>query len=118
MSTPSCRSASARCAASSSCKLELMPDPARQRIELKISGGGFGSAVDMTAGADVVASGSASRRAEVERRSRGARTGGGRRRRVLDAQAHKLIAQAFANVRQELSNLNPSATRDAQGQSA
>jgi len=38
-------------------KVELQPDPSRRRIDLKISGGGFGSAVDMTAGADVVDAG-------------------------------------------------------------
>jgi uncharacterized protein len=99
-------------------QLELKPDSARQRIELKVSGGGFGSAVDLTAGADVVASGNASAAlkwsGEAQVRGPVAAVGS----RVLDAQAHKLIAQAFANVRQELSNLNPNATRDAQGQSA
>jgi uncharacterized protein len=99
-------------------QLELRPDSARQRIELKVSGGGFGSAVDLIAGADVVPSGDASTAlkwsGEAEIRGPVAAVGS----RVLDAQAHKLIAQAFSNVRQELSNLNPSATRDAQGQSA
>ena len=32
-------------------KVELAPDPAARRIGMKISGGGFGSAVDLTAGA-------------------------------------------------------------------
>jgi hypothetical protein len=98
-------------------QLELKPDPARQRIELKVSGGGFGSTVDLTAGADVVASGAATAlkwSGEAEVRGPVAAVGS----RVLDAQAHKMIAQAFSNVRQELSNLNPSATRDAQGQPA
>jgi len=93
-------------------QLELKPDAARQRIELKVSGGGFGSAVDMTAGADVVPSGAASTSlkwdGEAEVRGPVAAVGS----RVLDAQAHKLIAQAFANVRQELSNQNPNAARD------
>src|SRR5262245_9966377 len=35
-------------------RVELQPDPSQRRIDLKVSGGGFGSAVDMTAGADVV----------------------------------------------------------------
>ena len=84
-------------------KVELMPDPAKQRLDMKISGGGFGSAVDMTAGADIVAangnattlkwSGQAVARGPI------AAVGG----RVLDAQAQKLITQAFATVRERLS---------------
>ena len=38
-------------------KVELLPDASGRRIDMKISGGGFGSAVDMTAGADVVDAG-------------------------------------------------------------
>src|SRR5262245_66028686 len=38
-------------------KVELQPDQSRKRIDLKVSGGGFGSAVDMTAGADVLDAG-------------------------------------------------------------
>ena len=88
-------------------KVELMPAPAERRIELKISGGGFGSAVDMTAAADVVEvgadvtllrwSGQAIARGPV------ATVGG----RVLDAQAKKLIEQAFGNVRRTLSTVVP-----------
>ena len=40
-------------------KVELAPDPARHHIDMKISGGGFGSTVDLTAGADLAASGEA-----------------------------------------------------------
>ena len=84
-------------------KVELHPDPSRRRIEMKISGGGFGSAVDLTAGADVVDSGEATTllkwSGQAVARGPVAAVGG----RVLDAQAQKLIAQAFANVRQQLS---------------
>ena len=84
-------------------KVELQPDPERRRIELTISGGGFGSAVDMTAGADVADAGDGSTRLAWSGRAvaRGpvAAMGG----RVLDAQAKKLIVQAFGNVRQQLS---------------
>jgi carbon monoxide dehydrogenase subunit G len=83
-------------------KFELQPDAAGQRMNLKISGGGFGSAVDLTAGADIVPGpgtstvlrwdGSAVMRGPV------AAVGG----RVLDAQAKKLITQTFANVREQL----------------
>jgi hypothetical protein len=84
-------------------KFELQPDEAARRMNMKISGGGLGSAIDLTAGADVVAasdfgtllnwSGAAVMRGPV------AAVGG----RVLDAQAQKLIAQTFANVRDKLS---------------
>ena len=98
-------------------QMELMPDPARQRIELKVSGGGFGSTVDLKAGADAIDAGDGSTllkwSGEAEVRGPVAAVGG----RVLDAQAHKVIAQAFANVRQTLITLNPG-TADAQGQPA
>jgi uncharacterized protein len=84
-------------------KFELQPDESARRMNLKIAGGGFGSAVDLTAGADIQPadeggtvlnwSGSAVMRGPV------AAVGG----RVLDAQAQKLIAQTFANVRGKLS---------------
>ena len=84
-------------------KFELQPDAPARRVNMKIAGGGFGSAIDMTAGADVVAAadaggtilnwgGSAVMRGPV------AAVGG----RVLDAQARKLIAQTFGNVRERL----------------
>src|SRR5262245_25505252 len=41
-------------------KAELIPDAAKRRLEMKISGGGFGSAVDLTAGADIVDNGDGS----------------------------------------------------------
>jgi carbon monoxide dehydrogenase subunit G len=84
-------------------KFELQPDAAARRVNMKISGGGLGSAVDLTAGADVRPGegggtaldwgGSAVMRGPV------AAVGG----RVLDAQAQKLITQTFANVRGKLS---------------
>lgn len=84
-------------------KVELLPAPSRRRIDMKISGGGFGSAVDMMAGADLVdaADGTTLLKWSGQAEARGpiAAVGG----RVLDAQAQKLIAQAFGNVRQQLS---------------
>ena len=84
-------------------KVELVPDAARQRLDMKISGGGFGSAVDLTAGADLVRAGDSGTRlkwsGQAVARGPVAAVGG----RVLDAQAQKLIAQAFANVRERLS---------------
>ncbi|HET7218658.1 MAG TPA: carbon monoxide dehydrogenase subunit G [Vicinamibacterales bacterium] len=83
-------------------KFELQPNDATRRIDMRISGGGFGSAVDLTAGADVVPAegtgttlrwnGNAVMRGPV------AAVGG----RVLDGQAKKLITQTFANVRGQL----------------
>jgi uncharacterized protein len=88
-------------------KAELIPIPSERRIELKISGGGFGSAVDMTAVAEVVdiGTGVTLLRWSGQAIARGpvATIGG----RVLDAQAKKLIEQAFGNVRRTLSAVVP-----------
>lgn len=85
-------------------KVELLPKASDRRIDMKISGGGFGSAVDLTAGADVVDAGNGTTllkwSGEAVARGPVAAVGG----RVLDAQAKKLIEQAFANVRQQLSS--------------
>jgi carbon monoxide dehydrogenase subunit G len=84
-------------------KVELQPNTSKRRLDMKISGGGFGSAVDMTAGADVVdaGAGATTLRWNGQAVARGpiAAVGG----RVLDAQAQKLIAEAFATVRERLS---------------
>jgi carbon monoxide dehydrogenase subunit G len=84
-------------------KFELQPDESARRMNMKITGGGFGSAIDLTAGADVVAAGSAATTLNWEgsavMRGPVAAVGG----RVLDAQAQKLITQTFANVRERLS---------------
>jgi uncharacterized protein len=84
-------------------KFELQPDEAARRMTMKISGGGLGSAMDLTAGADVQAAGESSTTldwtGEAVMRGPVAAVGG----RVLDAQAQKLITQTFANVRDKLS---------------
>lgn len=84
-------------------KVELIPRPAERRIDMKMNGGGFGSAVDLTAGADVIDQGDGTTLLKwtgtAIPRGPVAAVGG----RVLDAQAKKLIEQAFANVRQALS---------------
>ena len=84
-------------------KVELAPSPSNQRIDMKVSGGGFGSAVDMTAGADVIDAGDGTTllkwSGQAVARGPVAAVGG----RVLDAQAKKLIEQAFANIRTQLS---------------
>jgi carbon monoxide dehydrogenase subunit G len=83
-------------------KVELVPGESKRRIDMKISGGGFGSTVDLTSGADLVDGGSGTTllkwSGQAEARGPIAAVGG----RVLDAQAEKLIAQAFGNVRQQL----------------
>jgi hypothetical protein len=81
----------------------LDPQPGGDRLNMKISGGGFGSVVDLTAGADIGAEadnsttldwkGSASMRGPV------ATVGG----RVIDAQAKRVISTTFANVKARLS---------------
>jgi hypothetical protein len=83
-------------------KVELLPADSKRRLDMTMSGGGFGSTVDLQAGADLVDAGDGATllkwSGQAEARGPIAAVGG----RVLDAQAQKLIAQAFANVRQQL----------------
>ena len=83
-------------------KVELLPDPSRHHLDMKMSGGGFGSAVDLTASADVADAGDGATllkwSGQAVPRGPIAAVGG----RVLDAEAKKLIAKAFGNVRQQL----------------
>jgi uncharacterized protein len=83
-------------------KVELLPADSKRRLDMTMSGGGFGSTVDLKAGADLVDAGDGATllkwSGQAEARGPIAAVGG----RVLDAQAEKLIAQAFANVRQQL----------------
>ena len=83
-------------------KVELLPDPSTHHLDMKMSGGGFGSAVDLTASADVADAGDGATllkwSGQAVPRGPIAAVGG----RVLDAEAKKLIAKAFGNVRQQL----------------
>jgi uncharacterized protein len=83
-------------------KVELLPAPSKRHIDMKISGGGFGSTVDLTAGADLVESGPGTTllkwSGQAEARGPIAAVGG----RVLDSEAKKLIEKAFGNVRRQL----------------
>ena len=83
-------------------KVELLPASSKRRIDMKMSGGGFGSTVDLASGADLSDAGDGTTllkwSGQAEARGPIAAVGG----RVLDAQAQKLIAQAFGNVRQQL----------------
>jgi hypothetical protein len=85
-------------------KFELLPGASGDRLDMKISGGGFGSAIDLTAGADISEVGAGTTklnwRGQAVARGPVAAVGG----RVLDAQAQKLISQTFANVRERLSS--------------
>jgi carbon monoxide dehydrogenase subunit G len=81
--------------------ITLEPSADGNHMDLKISGGGLGSVVDLLAGADLIANGdmttldwkgSASMRGPV------ATIGG----RVLDAQAHRVISTTFENVKNQL----------------
>lgn len=82
--------------------IELEPRSDGNHMDLKISGGGLGSVVDLLAGADLLENddattmldwkGSASMRGPV------ATIGG----RVLDAQAHRVISTTFENVKKQL----------------
>jgi carbon monoxide dehydrogenase subunit G len=83
-------------------KVELVPAASNRHLDMKISGGGFGSTVDRSAGAEVVDAGDGTTllkwSGQAEARGPIAAVGG----RVLDSQAQKLIGQAFGNVRQQL----------------
>jgi carbon monoxide dehydrogenase subunit G len=84
-------------------KVELIPHAVERRIDMKMNGSGFGSAVDLTAGADVLDQGDGTTllkwSGQAIPRGPVAAVGG----RVLEAQAKKLIEQAFTNVRRALS---------------
>jgi carbon monoxide dehydrogenase subunit G len=82
-------------------KFKIMLDPQADgsRMNVKISGGGFGSAVDLLAGADLKDNGDSTTTLDwsgaATMRGPIATVGG----RVLDAQAQKLISTTFANVK-------------------
>lgn len=80
-------------------KIELVPASGGDHMDLKISGGGFGSVVDLLAGADVKDNGNGTTTldytAKASMRGPVATVGG----RVLDAQARRIISTTFANVK-------------------
>ncbi|HUZ49600.1 MAG TPA: carbon monoxide dehydrogenase subunit G [Candidatus Dormibacteraeota bacterium] len=85
-------------------KIELDPQADGSRMNLKISGGGFGSVVDLVAGADVKAAGDASTvldwSGSATMRGPIASIAG----RVIDAQAQRVISTTFANVKARCSS--------------
>jgi hypothetical protein len=84
-------------------KIALEPQDGQNRMNLRISGGGLGSVVDVVAGADLRDNGDATTTldwsADASMRGPVAAIGG----RVLDSQAQRIIASTFSNVKTRLS---------------
>ena len=81
----------------------LDPQPGETRLNMTIGGGGFGSVVDLKAGADVATDGGTTTldwQGAATMRGPVATVGG----RVLDAQAKRVISTTFANVKARLSS--------------
>ena len=79
----------------------LDPQPGGERMNMKISGGGFGSVVDLDAGADIARDGGGTVldwKGRATMRGPVATVGG----RVIDAQAKRVISTTFANVKARL----------------
>ena len=82
-------------------KIELDPQADGNRMNMKISGGGLGSVVDLLAGADIKDNGDSTTSLDWSGTAtmRGAiATVAGR---VIDAQALRVITTTFANVREK-----------------
>jgi carbon monoxide dehydrogenase subunit G len=83
-------------------KVALEPQSDQSHMNLKISGGGLGSVVDLLAGADVTDNGDATTTLDwsgtASMRGPVATIGG----RVIDAQAERVIGSTFANVKARL----------------
>jgi hypothetical protein len=83
-------------------KVEIDPQSDREHVNLKISGGGFGSVVDLIANANVTGDSTATMldwNASASMRGPVATVGG----RVLEAQAQRVIATTFSNIKSHLS---------------
>ncbi len=83
-------------------KVELDPQSDGEHVNLKISGGGLGSVVDLVANADVSGDTTATTldwKASASMRGPVATVGG----RILEAQAQRVIATTFSNVKTRLS---------------
>ena len=83
-------------------KILLDPQPDGEHMNMKISGGGFGSVVDLLADADVKGNGDTTTldwHGTFSMRGPVATVGG----RVLDAQAKNVISTVFSNVKNRLS---------------
>ena len=79
-------------------KIELEPQADGKRMNMKISGGGLGSTVDLLAGADITDHGTTTSldwTGSATMRGKIASLAG----RVVDAQAQRVITTTFANVK-------------------
>jgi carbon monoxide dehydrogenase subunit G len=80
-------------------KVQLDPQPGTNHMNMKISGGGLGSVVDLLAGADIKDNGDKTTTLDWQgtatMRGPVATVGG----RVIDAQAKRVITTTFANVK-------------------
>lgn len=78
--------------------IQVQPDEAAQRVNVVVKGGGLGSVVDMTAGANIVDNGDGTTtldwNGDADMRGPIASVGG----RMLDPQAQKLIQKTFQNM--------------------
>ena len=83
-------------------KITLVPAADGAHMDMKISGGGLGSVVDLLAAADVRSEGDATTildwNGKATMRGPVATVGG----RVIDAQAERVISTTFANVKAQL----------------
>jgi len=86
-------------------KISLDPKPDGNHVDMRISGGGLGSVVDLVAGADIKDNGNATTTldwtATAEMRGPIASVGG----RVIGAQAERVISTTFANVKKLCASL-------------
>jgi carbon monoxide dehydrogenase subunit G len=86
-------------------KIELEPQADGNRMNMKISGGGLGSTVDLLAGADITDHGATTSLdwdGTAVMRGQIANLAG----RVIDAQAQRVIATTFANVKARCASSN------------
>jgi hypothetical protein len=83
--------------------ITLIPSADQSHMDLKISGGGFGSVVDLNAGADIAENSDKSTtlnwQGKATMRGPVATIGG----RVLDSQAHRVIGTTFENIKNKVS---------------
>jgi len=84
-------------------RIELQPGADGNHMDMKISGGGLGSVIDLVAGAGLTADGDAATildwKGTASMRGPVATIGG----RVIDTQAHRVISATFENVKNRLS---------------
>ncbi len=86
-------------------KIALDPQPDLMHMNMKISGGGLGSVVDLLAGAEVTDNGDATTtldwNGKASMRGPVATVGG----RVIDSQAERVISSTFAEVKTRLAGM-------------